>query len=408
MFIGYSAVIIASSLLFNGILYFSLLYLNKYKFKPTHLIILNVATVDICIISIYLPLLLLSMFQHACNPSYCALLMSVEKALFAGEMWSVVLVSGDRYLFIVKHTNYKQKMSRRRSITCIILVWLIIGSFSAISSVMAMCTTQNPTDCEECHFTQLNFGFYNLLFTALYITMCLILPITCLMVFYGFVMREAHNHSTHVNKNPFCHKRYYKNRVQNKELDTPVESRATHTLLRNRACQLKAVRILLLLLCVHILCSLPYFINNLISASSHQPAASHDSYVNAITAMLMATNCAFNPLFYGLANRKLRVSFIKWICGHNLCTQHELNQQEGITMKRCASFNQLSVMGDSSSVSSSHVGSVPSSPFGSQASMYSSTSRDALMSRDVLSVVGHPLVRNTASCVHQSHTHNLL
>jgi hypothetical protein len=321
--LGYAMVLIISTIILNSLLYFTILYLNRRRLKPAHVFILNVATVDVCITIIYTPLLTVNLLNHNCNHGYCAVLMSLEKALFAGEMWAVALVSGDRYLYVVKHSQYKAKMTMRRAFISVMGMWITIITFGCISSLLTICTEQSTGKC-LCHITHFNFGFFKLMYTAVYITLCLILPVTCLLVFYGFVMREAYRHSASSSKIPFktCSKQ--ESSFPNSLSTITGESSEFRTLSKYAICQVKAIRILALLLCVHFICSLPYFIKNLISASSQQHPSFHNADTNGLIALLMASNCIFNPLFYAFTNKKLRMSFLSWACKHSAQTIPEI------------------------------------------------------------------------------------
>ena len=393
-FLGYISVLCLTSGLLNGFVYVIVLYCNIKKLKPSHIVVLNLTTIDLCITLIYLPVLMYSVLYDTYTLAYCKVLLGLEKALFAGEMWSMALLSGDRYLFIVKHSRYKDKMTRKKTVLLVITMWIFIIMIGAITSVTVDHTIPpDGASISYCHISHMYFGFYNLTFTALYFTLCLVLPLTCIFVFYGFVIQEASTNSKLTNKNPF-HEARTKLYLEYDEAPEPLPSPAIS---KQCTCQMKPVCMLIMLLCVHSFCSLPYFLINLITATSHQSLTEHFTFIQCITAVLMVTNSVANPVYYIYANKKLCSLIIK--CLHVWKKRRPPELDTNMMPSECG-HNHLSItMGSGNSSTRS---SADGSPFTSQGCMYSAKSQDALMPNDLLQLYQSPLTE-TQACLTVSH-----
>ncbi len=387
----YAAFLLMINIFLNGLLMFTVLYINRKKrIKPSHVIVLGLSLSDLSMALLYLPLVLVILLQgsQANCQVLCRALSVLERGLVPASIWGAALVSFDRYLYIVRHHKYQSRMNLRNSAGGLVTVWVIGFAFGATSWFLAAHST-SPSGACLCHLTLDFYGIYHLLYSAVYITLSFILPTTLILVFYGFIIRVAYKRVSKKEKNPFrmpssrvgsmdtisdvSNLSMPNNAICNLNTMLPLDN-SRHT---KRLYQVKTARIIFLVLSLYIVCVTPYFAINVIVSSGHWVATGFPQTIYLASTLILNTYSSCNPLFYGFANRRLRSSLKNYLRSkvtHTNTIEHRLRKRRN---------SKLSVMGDSCSVSG-HRGSVCS-----DISALSAMSRDALVNHDLHEAYNH-------------------
>jgi hypothetical protein len=388
LLLTYAVILAVAVVLLNSCIYFAVLYLKRNRFNPSNLIVLNLATADLMVALVYLPILSTFIIRETklrCE-TFCSVLSILERTFVAESAWSVVIVSLDRYLFVVKHAKYKSIMTFKRAVYGVVITWLISITFGVTSYFVNRHNVHTKAgNLCSCHFSIDFYGVYHLIFSAAYIAICLIIPTTLMFIFYGFVIRIARHHAKNRYKNPF--------RLRRSRVGVDEHSRNNHTLDMNHASvsheyiddqkpvklyRVKAARIIFFVLTLHLLCFTPYFILNIMLTTWPYEHETSKTSVNLYMAfiLLLLTPSAFNPIFYGLANRRLRNSLIIY-ARQNI---FKINGAGHYGERHKKGGSKLSIMADSSS------GATRRGSRASDVSALSALSSSAFVCRDLLEV----------------------
>ena len=396
-FSAYVLLLMAINICLNGLVIFSVLYLQRNRLKSSQLVLLQLSVSDLLIALLYLPFLLVLLLRDSdvedCR-MLCAALAALERGLIAASIWGIAFVSLDRYLYIVKHSSYKSAMTMRRSLGGAAVVWIIALVFGTTSFLVSAHFRDGSGAC-VCHLTLDFYGFYHLMYSAGYITLCFILPTTLMLVFYGFVMRVAQQRAAGRSKNPF-RKAPDRENIRYSPTGRSKSSYPLHPSAgnSNRAWnssqgegihlhKVKAARILFIVITLYIACITPYFVINIALATGHWNPRGFPYIVYLGSILLLHSNNSCNPLFYGFANRRLRMTLTDYL-------RRKLGRSGVVAtaeyhVKRGRTNSRISIMGESSdcSMGGNLTRRVSQS---SDISALSCMSREAFVSRDLLDI----------------------
>ena len=154
-----------------------------------------------------------------------------------------------------------------------------------------------------------------------------------------------------------------------------------------RGHEFKTTGIIIVLLFLFVLLTTPYFVITLVTSMGHWEPHAHPYFLHIISVLLFHTNSACNALLYGYSNQRLRNSLINYL---RKKIQRQKRTQSDTVTSQWLPNSRLSVMGDGSSVEYSQ-----GSSHNSNISSLSAFSRDAFISRDILSVFTNYNTQNT-------------
>ena len=374
-----------SNVFLNSMLLFTVLYLGRRHLRPAHVVVSNVSACDLCIGCVHLPFLLGSLLRgHSSDcGALCATLITLERSLIAASVWSITLVSMDRYLFIVKHSSYRRNMSFRTAGVGVAITWVLAAVIGWGSYLAASHTTHDSGHC-FCHLTTGYYGFLALLLSAFYITICFIFPTTLIITFYSFVLKVASEHVSKTAKNPFRSSGSRLSAGVEGQVNLVGETPLTNSYIADELTgestpasagwyQARAAKVIAAIMVCYFLLLTPYFVVNIMISSGHWQIHTSPYFMYIASLLMFHANSCFNPLFYGLANRRLRDLLMEFI-------QRKLRGNGShleVSPSRCRASSPLSLMADFSSVSrrGSH---------NSDISALSATSREAIVCKDML------------------------
>ena len=349
----YTCLLIVTNLALNGLLAFTITFLNRRKFRPGHLIILCISVTDILVAVIYLPSLVVAVAggtEQNCR-IVCGVLVVTERALIAASVWGMAFVSCDRYFFIVKHGSYRTVVTYRRCVLVLTGVFMMAFLFGSTSFFVLTHQRHVSGRC-LCHLALDFHGFHHLVYSATYITMCFILPTTIMLILYGFVIKVARRNNQ--SKNPF-------RLCRSNAVDDTSAPPNGHFKQQNNTYKAKTARILFVILTLYLIFYIPYFVLNILASTGHWEPDGIPQVLYVSSALLLHTNSSCNPLFYGFTNRKIRTSVMKFL---------KLDKK---SLPKSMNADKISVMGDAASN-------------GSDISALSNLSREGLASRDIISI----------------------
>ena len=368
-FVIYALLLIIVNVCLNGLVIFSVLYLQRRRLKSSHMLVLQLSISELLIAFLYLPFLLVLLLYSSevsdCR-LLCAALAILERGLIAASTWGIALASLDRYLYIVKHANYRSVMTMKRSLGAMAAVWFIAVAFGTTSYLVSAYYRDETGIC-VCHLTLDFYGFYHLLYSAGYITLCFILPTTLMLVFYGFVVRVARRRATDRDKNPFRFTSASAMSFLNPQMDicnttrrhidncSPDNGPRSATLRGDSrpryVCKVKIARMLLLVMVLYIACLTPYFAINIALATGHWNMQGFPYIFYLGSVLLVHSNSSCNPLLYGFANRRLRLALVDFL--RSKMSRLTAAMTGGCRVRRRSS-SKISIMGDDSSDGSNH------------------------------------------------------
>ena len=154
-----------------------------------------------------------------------------------------------------------------------------------------------------------------------------------------------------------------------------------------RGHEFKTTRIIIGLLFLFVFLTTPYFVITLVTSMGHWEPHAHPYFLHIISVLLFHTNSTCNALLYGYSNQRLRNSLINYL--HKKIQRQKQTQSDTVTSQWLPN-SRLSAMGDGSSVEYSQ-----GSSHNSDISSLSAFSRDAFISRDILSVFTNYNTQNT-------------
>ena len=138
----FCSILIILILFLNLPLLFTILHLNRRRLKPAHIIILSLTTADVLAACVYLPVLIVVLHRGEDIECYgiCMTLVTLEKGSIAASVWGIVLIGLDRYMFVVKHSSYRTKMTLKKAYVGIAFVWTFAVMFGIFPYFLATST----------------------------------------------------------------------------------------------------------------------------------------------------------------------------------------------------------------------------------------------------------------------------
>lgn len=321
------------STILNATLLFTVCCLKRSQRKPSHAVVGNLCLVDMTVSILYLPVLLAS---TSSGSMFCTWLPSLEKGMVAMVMWAMTLVGMDRYLFIVKHASYKSKMTPRRMKICVSVVWLI-GCVFAVAYATLGLQTHKTDDCLG------NYSFhYSGIYNAIYIPFCFVTPSVSILVLYGFIIKVAYRHEG-LRKN---------NGLRQSASATMPRAGTSFSVSPKtsspgvKVYQIKAAKILFIVLGTHFVLVAPYFVLNLLLATGSLNLDCDHHNVYTWLCILVFANSVFNPVYYGFCSRCYREPLVVFIRGN--WKKRAVNSELAAARRH---GHRLSIMADGSSIS---------------------------------------------------------
>lgn len=291
------------SMLMNGAILTVAIFMNKNNLQPSHFFIINLALTD------FFGALFLTMFHiwRLLSPDsdigLCGMLFLSTSLFTAASVWSIAIISLDRYRLIVKYESYRDTMTPMRCKMAIGFVWSVsslvgfVPFIITFSSSHVTCTAGHPI--LQAH----NRRYVYILSAALYFNIGFLLPTVIIIQHYFSILKFAWKRE---KKFVSAFKRSSSSLFQG--------DRSKRSLLMSLR-YLKTARVLSLLVLCYMVCFVPYFIQQFLWGLRVWNPWCPPLILEVITRSLLISNAMFNPFFYGFLDRYFRQQWQEYVWG---------------------------------------------------------------------------------------------
>ena len=215
----------------------------------------------------------------------CQLNGSLAVLFGSASMWTLGIISLNRYVRIVKQPQYSAIFTKSSTVVLLVVSWSVPLLLS-IAPIFGWSAHQYQFDKFSCHF---RFS-EDISYTTVFILVIVMTPFLAIMFSYANIYRVTRDHR-----------------------------RANSSLRRHRPyIHIEEIRItgtLFVVILAFMFCFMPGSVVNIVEMV--RPNAAIPSWLDSVSYLLVVTNHANNPLIYGFLNRSLRKAF--WKCLRNSC-----------------------------------------------------------------------------------------
>ena len=284
-------------------------HMDKYKIKPIHMLILHQGSVDVLAAVVYLPVLIMVLHHGetaACDKS-CTTLVTIEKIQISASMWSILLISVDKYMNNVKCDSYKQMINKTKILLCIISVWILAGIFGLFAYFLSNNSQHITGEC-ICHLSDKVFGFLNLSYSASFIVMCFVITMVIVSMVNSIQITmpcvTKHHSVQSVEVTNVSSSR--QSLVQGMDIEPFNTMQSLNHDVSKEMDLFKTFRLNMVILITFIVLTFPYFIIIIVISTGHWEPHTHPYYLHVISVLLYHTNTACNPVLFGYSRKPIR------------------------------------------------------------------------------------------------------
>ncbi|XP_020789897.2 probable G-protein coupled receptor [Boleophthalmus pectinirostris] len=240
----------------------------------------------------------------------CQLYIFVNATLIAASIFTITVISVERYYYIVHPMRYEVKMTLRLTFVVMVMEWLASLALG-LSTVFGWhsssdLNTIHPAYC-VLHWERSN---QRQVFSVLFCVVCFLVPALVIFSVYCSVYKVARVAARHHGPLPSW--------TQSKQRSDSINSQTT--IITTRTAPLRIVRerpfgggkaalTLVLIVGQFLICWLPYFAFHFHASVSTTSKIPGD--LDKAVTWLAYTSFAMNPFFYGLLNRQIREELCK-------------------------------------------------------------------------------------------------
>lgn len=316
---------------------------KKRTFHPNLFILAHVAVTDIVTAVACLPFVLTSTAagKWLLGEPACAVMAAVNTILITASVLSILAVSVERYMSIVKPQQYKEVVTKQSCVIGVVAVWVVSGAV-AVLQVPVLSNWEFYPGKAICFMDWYARGG-KLIFNCFHLVFFVVLPLVLLLVIDTLIVRAAQNHHTnplrltvsysvgsnsettadhqsdnragslavpsrmpskHESLPPVVTAKRSFSKKRNSVLQQALDPNATKRAKKISLYRLKAARILLVVVTCFIVCYLPLFAINLLAAVQHWKEI--PPRLDRVTSLLLYTHCFLNACFYGFTNRNIQ------------------------------------------------------------------------------------------------------
>ncbi|CAL1609418.1 unnamed protein product [Knipowitschia caucasica] len=262
----------------------------------------------------------------------CQVYIFLNVTLVAASVFTITVISVERYYYIVHPMRYEVKMTVRLTSAITALVWTV--SLALGLSTLFGWPSSSGLDTIQPRLCALHWGHshHRQVFSVLFGIMCFLVPALVIFTVYCNVYKVARVAARQHGPLPSW--------TQNKQRSDSINSQTTIITTRTAPLRLardkplvggKAALTLIVIVGQFLVCWLPYFAFHFhigVNASSQIP-----DDLDRVVTWLAYSSFPINPFFYGLLNRQIREELCKLrrcYSGHptDMVSSHEGSGQE--------------------------------------------------------------------------------
>eukprot|EP00057_Strongylocentrotus_purpuratus_P008508 XP_011662982.1 PREDICTED: histamine H2 receptor-like [Strongylocentrotus purpuratus] len=334
--IGVVLVIIIIATIFGNILVILSPTVNRRLRNVTNMFIVSLAVADLMLAVLVQPfsgLMELRNQRWSFGAIVCNLYVSFDVQLCTASILHLFAISIDRYIAISDPMNYRKRLTRRKAVITLIIVWAVSISISFLPLHLGWNTAsgeiQNFAQPEMCYLHA------NTFFALLDGLLLFYLPLTVMCCLYFRVLNIARNQARKINSQTAHVSGQYNGNVKNSSREVLKAPKPRAGVDEHRATKLLGV-----IMGSFIICWVPYFtiFTFIPLCPCEVPQALY-----SVALWLGYLNSTLNPILYAALNREFRKSFRKllrlrhfrrresntYISHLELTTPHLLSGQNG-------------------------------------------------------------------------------
>ena len=178
--------------------------LHRYKLRKRPMSALSLIMSDLLAACVYLPVLIAVLHggEGSKCSRLCSALLSLEKAQVTTSVWGTTIVIYSRYILIVRNQQPNTKLY-----VALLFVWILSVTIGTVSLFLIESSHLQSGEC-VCHLTTSDHGIYNLIFVAVFIVFCFILPTTMTFTLCSLIFQNSRRQlkafcidQTHISSN---------------------------------------------------------------------------------------------------------------------------------------------------------------------------------------------------------------
>nr|XP_055041120.1 probable G-protein coupled receptor [Misgurnus anguillicaudatus] len=237
----------------------------------------------------------------------CRLYVFINAFLISASIFTVTVISIERYFYIVHPMRYEAKMTQCLAAAVMGLVW-VVSTLLGLATVIGWPNYGNRSSIAATHCSlHWSHSGHRRVFAILFCAVCFCVPAAIILAVYGNVYKVAHTAARDRGPIPSRSTRRSDSVNSQTTIITTSTSVRRNQIPRRRKKMLvggKAAFTLAIIVGQFLLCWLPYFAFHLHLSLG----VSHRDYEEAEGAVtwLAYSTFALNPFFYGLLNRQIR------------------------------------------------------------------------------------------------------
>lgn len=236
----------------------------------------------------------------------CQVYIFLNVTLIAASIFTITVISVERYYYIVHPMRYEVKMTLRLTSVVMAMVWLLSVCLG-LSTVFGWPSSDSLNDDIQPARCARHWGHshHGQVFSVLFSVLCFLVPALVIFTVYCSVYKVARVAARQHGPLPSW--------TQNKQRSDSINSQTTIITTRTAPLRIprdrnfgggKAALTLVLIVGQFLMCWLPYFAFHFHVSVSTIPEIP-DDLIEAVT-WLAYSSFAMNPFFYGLLNRQIR------------------------------------------------------------------------------------------------------
>ncbi|EDO47359.1 predicted protein [Nematostella vectensis] len=330
----------------NLLVCYSVFYYRRLR-SPTNYLVVSLAVSDLLVGTLSLPFRLAQLLNEENWPSHlgregCQFWIWVDMLCSGASMVNLAGISFDRLLAIKQPLRYREKMTSKRALILILVVWIYAASCAFLSFV--------EWEGESTIAAYPQCGIRARVYITLMALAAFFCPLLIVIICYGMVLQVAIRHALQVQKekeqialnvSPEPNSNNHEESGETSLASPPVirlkTSRSSshrkdinfangHAKHRNPASstfhimkQIKATKTLAVVVGVFILCWFPFFVifvtfqycDTECFGEERIPPAVKRVLLIIFVYVLPVSNSAANPIIYSCFNQEFRVAFLK-------------------------------------------------------------------------------------------------
>ncbi|KAG9260649.1 putative G-protein coupled receptor 61 [Astyanax mexicanus] len=252
----------------------------------------------------------------------CRLYVFLNAFLISASIFTVTVISVERYYYIVHPMRYEAKMTPRVAAIAMVLVW-VAAAILGLATVFGWPDYGRRSSIAAVHCSlHWSHSGHRKVFSILFCVVCFCVPAAIILAVYGNVYKVAHTAARQrgplpswVIATPRPKRRSDSVNSQTTIITTSSSARrGVHAHRRPRRTLVggKAALTLAVIVGQFVLCWLPYFAFHLHLSLGFSHSTSDEA--EGPVTWLAYSSFAANPFFYGLLNRQIREELCKIIC----------------------------------------------------------------------------------------------